>query len=104
MECSMSSTEQNCDVCGQTEFLETTGSALGPASISRCNMCLTKGAEPFGLAAVFFGRNGEYDAEAVKNQLTWKDGEYLSILDASKQYSKEFSKLFEVFLENIRNP
>ena len=104
MNISTPTVERNCDVCGRFEVLEITGSAIAPASIARCKICLNKGAESFGLAAVFFGRYGGDEIEEIKNRSTWKDGTYLSILEASKKYTNEFSDLFEEFLDTIRNP
>ena len=95
---------ENCDVCGRPDKLKVTGSALGSASIARCKICWNKGAEPFGLAAVFFGRYGDFEVSEIKNRLTWKEAGYLSVFDASKKYPEEFSELYEGFLEIIRNP
>ena len=98
------STQENCDVCGILAIVTLTSSGLGPASIVRCKNCLEKGAEPFGLAAIFFGNYGLSEANYMKTKLTWADEIYLSILEASEKYPKEFSEIYETFLDEIRNP
>jgi len=93
--------KDECNVCGTLAIVTLTGSGLGPTSIVRCETCLKKGAEPFGLAAVFFGNNGMHAADFMKVKETWKDGAYLTIFEAIKKYPEELGELYRDFLEGF---
>lgn len=77
-----------CNCCGNEPSVGVASSGLAAMSIAWGRECLRQGAEPLWIVYMLVDMNGGLDGcnDMFKELMTYKDGQYLNVADACRDY------------------